>query len=692
MPNDIETLLHTACAHAERGEFDRATSQLGKLLTLAPGNAAAMQLLGLVQAKQGDLRKAARTLRQACLAAPDHGPLHVHLARVEWEIGLPAQAAAAYKQAIALGSATPDILVDCAVALGKLQRHAEAIDICRRALTQAPAQARGWQTQAHLLHEMKRLDEALACHDRALALMPDAIGWSGKALTLNALGRLEEALACHDRALALHPDDPSMHTHRGVTLGKMKRHEEAVLCHARATELDPNHATAWSNLGASLCKIKRLEAAMIAHDKAVSLAPSSAAMWLQRAAALISAGRQAEALASCNAAIRLDVSNAEAWRHRAHALESQGRYEEALESAEEACALDIDCVEASYIRAELLFFLDRNAEAIAWLEHVCLHRPEDEVLRFWLGLEQLRTGHFAKGWVNFQLQRSLIPVPCLVDERIPVWSGTEILEGKHVLVHAEQGFGDVIQFCRLVPQLASMGCTVCFAVYPALKQLLSSLDGCQVVTHGDVLPPCDFRIPLMALPQFFLHCEQDIPAKIPYLSAKSRRPRQTSAGPGLKIGIACSGNPLHPNNAQRSAPLAAFGCLQRYGTLFILQNALDESDAAWLQCHPTVEHPAAAFTDFANTAELIDAMDLVISVDTSIAHLAGALGKPLWLLLPYASEWRWKQRSSTSSPWYPTARLFRQAARGNWEGVFCQLDQELKLFSRHLRHLQRGAA
>jgi tetratricopeptide (TPR) repeat protein len=692
MPNNIEALLHTACAHAEKGSYDTAASQLNTLLHLEPAHPAAMQLLGLVQVRQGDLRNAARTLRQACLAAPDHGQLHVHLARVEWEIGMPAQAVAAFQQAIALGCTAPDVLVDCAVALGKLQRHADAIDLCRRAVAQDPTHARGWQTQANLLHRMERLDDALACHDRALALTPDAIGWSGKALTLDALGRLEESLACHDQALKLSPEDASILTHCGVTLGRMQRHEEAVSCHARATELDPTHATAWSNLGASLCRVERLDAAIAAHDKAVSLFPASTAIWLQRGASLISAGRYPEALASCNAAIRLAPSSADAWRHRALALESQGHYEKALESIDEAYALKPGCMEVTLSRANLLFLLDRNAEALAWLEEAILRHPDDDVLRFCLGLEQLRHGEFAQGWANFQRHRTLRPTSCLVDEQIPVWSGADCLKGKSLLVHAEEGLGDVIQFCRLVPQLASMGCTVFFAVYPPLKQLLSSLDGCQVVTQGDLPPACDYRVPLMALPQFLLRSERDIPMKVPYLSAASEWPYNHPVQPGLKIGIACSGNPINKTNAQRSAPLARFERLQRHGILFILQNTLDQADAAWLQSHPSIQHPTAAFSDFADTAEVVDAMDLVISVDTSIAHLAGALGKPLWLLLPYASEWRWKERSSTTTPWYPSARLFRQTAQGQWDHVFCQLDQELERFSKHICLLQRGAA
>lgn len=687
-----ETLLHSVCAHAEQGEFDTALAQLDALLALDPANAAAMQLLGLIQAKKGDLRSAARILRQACLAAPHHGPLHAHLARVEWEIGLPAQAAAAYRQAIALGCDAPDILIDCAIALGKLGRHVEAIALCGRALAQAPDQARGWQTQANLLHEIDKLDQALACHERALALMPDAAGWSAKALTLDALGRLEEALACHDRALALCPDHPAMLTHRGATLGKMQRHEEATLCHARATELDPSHATAWTNLGASLCKLKRMDASIAAHDKAVSLSPSSAAMWLQRGAALICTGRHAEGLASCNAAIRLDAGKAEAWRHRALALEAQGRYEQALESVEEACALDSGCIEAIHTRANLLVILHRNAEAVDMLEQAVRHHPDNHALRFNLGLEQLRNGQYGEGWRNYQACRQLDRRCVAVDQRIPVWCGNAPLEGKRLLVHAEEGCGDVIQFCRLVPRLAQLGCTVHFVVYPALKRLLSSLDGCQMLAFGDPMPACDFRLPLMMLPQFLLRSEGDIPAATPYLSTRTARPCRQRADSGLRIGIACSGNPRNAVDPKRSLPLAALARLQGHGSLHVLQNALSPMDAAWLQQHPSVQHPAAALTDFADTAELLDTMDLVISVDTSIAHLAGALGKPLWLLLPFANEWRWKCRRSASSPWYPSGRLFHQTSSGDWEQVIDQVDQALTQFSRHVLYLRRGAA
>jgi ADP-heptose:LPS heptosyltransferase len=194
----------------------------------------------------------------------------------------------------------------------------------------------------------------------------------------------------------------------------------------------------------------------------------------------------------------------------------------------------------------------------------------------------------------------------------------------------------------------------------------------------------------MALPQFILQSEQDIPSKTPYLRTGGDMPSRPY--PGLRIGIACSGNPKYSGNPQRSAPLASFERLQRHGDLFILQNALEPADAAWLQSHPSVRHPTAGFTDFADTADLLDAMDLVISVDTSIAHLAGALGKPLWVLLPCSSEWRWKSGRSTSSLWYPTARLFRQAKQGNWEELFCRLDQELAHFSTDTLYLQRGAA
>ena len=692
MSPPIETVLQDACNFLQQDNPAAATALLQQLLAHHPGCAAGLQMLGMLHAMQGDMRGAARLLRQACVVAPDNGPLRLHLARTEWEIGLPAQAAASYEQAIASGCDCADIRIDCAVALHALKQYPAALLQCDAALAQDPGHARAWSTRARLLHQQDRLAEALACHARAIALAPDAKAWSAQAATLDAMGKLEEALACHAEALACDPADAPAWTHRGATLAKMRRHEEALACHMRATELDPSLACAWSNRGAALCRLDRGDEALAAHDKAISLQSACAALWLQRGAALMVLKRSGEALASFNAAVRLDPASAHAWYHRALALCTEYRLDEALESLEEAITLDAAHALAPILMSEVLRLLDRDAEALTLLEQALATTPDNHLLRFTVGLNQLANENFADGWRNVQSYRRLEASDAPRHTHLPSWSGVEALQGKRLLVYAEQGHGDVIQFCRYLPRVAAMGCEVIFEVQPQLKQLLSTMGGCLVAARGEPLPVCDYVIPLMALPLALGATAQDIPRQLRYLHTRKRPTGfERNPGAGLSVGIACSGNPALHTNSLRSAPLACFETLQQYCTLALLQNTVTGADAACLASHPDIGHPTAGYTDFADTAELIATLDLVISVDTSIAHLAGALGKPVWILLPRLADWRWF-KARDDSPWYPSARLFRQQREGDWSSVFRLVEEELRRLSLHAGCLRQGAA
>ena len=692
MSDHIEAVLQTACAHLEHGNADDAIATLQDLLANHPACAPGLQMLGMVHAMQGDMRGAARLLRQACVVAPENGSLRTHLARVEWELGFPAQAAASYQQAIAQGCGTADIHVDYAIALQALKQYDAAGLQCDAAIAQEPGHARAWNTRATLLHQQNRLDDALACHERALALFSSARSLSGKAATLDALGRLDEALECHQKAIQCDSGDASVWAHCGATLGKMGRHPAALACHEQATGLDPLHAFAWSNMGATLTSMDRGEEALEAHDKAVSLQPASAAFWLQRGGTLQRLERNAEALASFNAAVRLDPASALAWYHRGMALRAEHRLEEALESLDEACTLDAAFSMATIKRAEVLCLLGRDGEGVTLLENALAAHPDDHSLRMEIGFKQLAAGNFDDGWTNFQSCRGLPWSEPPRHLHVTRWTGAEPLRGKRLLVYAEQGHGDVIQFSRYVPRAAALGCDVVFEVYPSLKQLMTSLGSCLVAARGEPLPVCDYCIPLMALPQALRAQPEDIPGLRRYLqSGKRLRQLDCRHGAGLKIGIACSGNPALPTNLSRSAPLALFEPLQQHGTLFLLQNAISATDAACLADHRHIHHPAAHFTDFADTADLIDSLDLVISVDTSIVHLAGALGKPVWVLLAQTCDWRWSGNRD-DNPWYPGARLFRQAREGDWTSVFAEAKEALRQLAVRTTLMRQGAA
>jgi tetratricopeptide (TPR) repeat protein len=692
MSTTTETVLRTVCKLLEQGDSATATALLQRLLASHPGCAPALQMLGLLCAMQGDLRGAARLLRQACVVEPENSSLRLHLARIEWEIGMPAQAAASYEQAIACDRATPDMRVDYAVALQALKQYPAALAQCEQAIATDPLHARAWSTMANLLHRQNRLEEALDCHEQAASLTPSARVWSAKAATLDALGRLAAALACHDKALACDPADATVWTHKGATLARTGQHEQALACHLYATNLDPAFAMAWSNLGAMLSHFKRGDESLVAHDKAISLQPSSAALWLQRGAALMALKRDTEALASFNAAIRLDPASAAAWCHRGAMLRLGGRLQEALESLEEAISLDAAHEPAIMLRAVVLQLLERDAEALALLEQAVAAMPGNHRLRLETGVNQLANGNFTDGWRNVQSYRQLDESEAPRHTHLPSWTGAEAVRGKRVLVYAEHGYGNVIQFCRYIQPLAAMGCDVVFQIYPNLERLMSTLGHCTIVARGEPLPPCDYSIPLMALPHALATQLDGIPARHRYLAtATSSHAIRRTSGSGLKVGLACSGNPTLHTDARRSAPLACFAPLQRHCALLLLQNAVSACDQDFLLANPAIAHPTASFTDFADTAEIIETLDLVISVDTSIAHLAGALGKPVWILLPRLSDWRWfKDRED--SPWYDSARLFRQTREGDWDGVVAMVDAELRKLSLRANDQYRGAA
>lgn len=692
MSPTIETALRTACALLEHGESAQATALLQHLLASYPACAPALQMLGLICAMHGDMRGAARLLRQACVVEPENGSLRRHLARAEWEIGMPAQAAASYEQALACDCASADMRVDYAVALQALKQYPAALAQCDQALATDPLHARAWGTMAKLLHEQGRLEEALSCHECTTTLAPNAKAWSAMAATLDALGRLAPALACHDKALACDPADATVWTHRGATLGKMGQYQEALDCHVQATTLDPGLACAWGNMGAVLSYQRRGGEALAAHDKAISLQPSSAALWLQRGTVLMNQKRDVESLASFNAAIRLDPASAAAWYCRAMVLRIEGRLPEALESLDEAVSLDAAHESAIMLRADVLQLLERDSEALALLEQAVSVMPGNHRLRLEAGVNQLAHGNFTDGWRNVQSYRQLEESEAPRHTHLPTWTGAEAVKGKRVLVYAEHGHGDVIQFCRYIKPLAAMGCEVVFEVYPNLERLMTTLGDCTIAVRGEPLAACDYCIPLMALPNALGAQSAAIPSRNGYLRGKlSPHPGRHNPGPGLKVGLACSGNPALHTDAQRSAPLACFEPLQKHCTLLLVQNAVSADDNSFLAANPGIRHPAAGFTDFADTAAIIETLDLVISVDTSIAHLAGALGKPVWIVLPRLSDWRWfKHRED--SPWYGGARLFRQSREGDWAGVIARVEAELRLLSYRAGDRCKGAA
>jgi hypothetical protein len=435
-------------------------------------------------------------------------------------------------------------------------------------------------------------------------------------LALYSMRRFEEALAAYDDGLRLAPDDAKLHNGRGVALLELRRPAEARDEFVHALAADPDCLDALGNLANALFKLNRPEEALAAYDRALKIVPDNAPLLTNRAIALR----------------RLD------------------RPQEALMSAARAIAAQPDFAPARFVDASVRLYL----------------------------------GDFAGGWRGYEWRRGGAFTPQRRKLAAPLWLGEQSLGGKTVLLHAEQGFGDTIQFVRYAPLLTARGARVVVEVQPPLLRLVSGMPEIEkaVVGRGAQLPPFDLHCPLPSLPLACGTAFETIPASVPYLAPPQDRIESWRAQlPRSRplIGLAWAGERAHDNDINRSMRLQTLApLLDLPDVQFVsLQHDVREADASLLAQRSDIVAIGRHFADFADTAGAIAALDLVIAVDTAVAHLAGALGKPLFLLLPFAADFRWLRHRS-DSPWYPTARLFRQPRFGDWTSVVEAVRVELK--------------
>ncbi|MEC5385882.1 tetratricopeptide repeat protein [Uliginosibacterium sp. H3] len=362
------------------------------------------------------------------------------------------------------------------------------------------------------------------------------------------------------------------------------------------------------------------------------------------------------------------------------------KYDEAVASAERALSLNDGLAEAwlnlGLIQHELgsykkaLFFFDKATE-----------RQPDYYDGYWnKALAQLVEGDFENGWRNYEFRWRMTNADPVFQSTAPRLAGIENIHGKSILVWHEQGFGDTIQFARYVPLLVQRGARVTFVTPPSLHSLFARQFDCVVVSRDVPRDDFDFQIPLLSLPLLFETDANSIPAAVPYISippqevSEWKRVLPLSEG-RLNIGIACSGSLSfdlqHGNN--RPAPLAVFAPLMDIANLFLIQKDIRDEDRAFLERNPGITLTGSAIEDFEDSGAIVECMDMIISVDTSLAHLAGALGKKVYVLLQYSPDWRWLL-DRDDSPWYPTATLIRQPTMGDWSAVMAQVEEEVRRF------------
>lgn len=496
-------------------------------------------------------------------------------------------------------------------------------------------------------------------------------------------GQLAQAEALAREALRFEPRHSATLQLLGLVALRKGEHPAALGFLGKAAKYDPKNASAHLNLGCAQQQAGDLAEALTSFTRTVGLQPGHAEAHCNRAGVLLALGRPAEALAAYDRALGLRPDIAEALDGRGNALADLGRHEESLAAYGRALEARPGYVEALGNRAFVLTDLNRYAEALRDYDAALSLRPGFGRLHFDAAMALLVTGDFARGWREFEWRWRVEGGEQQVRGFTqPQWLGADELRGRTILLHAEQGLGDTLQFCRYVPMVAARDARVLLEVQKPLTTLLAQLPGvAQVIAHGEPLPAFDLHCPLLSLPLAFGTDLGSIPAPASYLAAdpdRVERWRQRLGVPrGRRIGLVWSGSARHRNDRNRSVALPALRPLLTGGVeVFSLQKELRAEDRKALRDIPALRHFGDELHDFADTAALVECLDLVITVDTSVAHLAGALGKPAWILLPFAPDWRWLLERE-DSPWYPRARLFRQPAMGDWASVIERVAAEL---------------
>jgi tetratricopeptide (TPR) repeat protein len=453
-----------------------------------------------------------------------------------------------------------------------------------------------------------------------------------------------------------------------------------------ALRVDANQPDVWQRLALSLSRMRRYAEALDAIDQAIVRRPESALFHSNRGIVLAHLGRYPESMQAFEHAIRLDENCADAWANFGYVLKTLDRHAEAEDALRRALKADPKAVYAMQSLGMMRVDAHRGAEGIAEFDRALALQPDDPVTHSMKAEALLWLGDYASGWNEFSWRWRSKYRRYKPDEPYPLWTGAQSLQGKRIMVRGEVGLGDFLMFVRYVEPLQQRGATVLLYANRALLRLFSALPGVEVAEDPGPMPAADYQCPIMELPRAFGTRVDNVPARFPYLRVPDEAMHAWAARLGDKtrqrVGMMWwgQGDRNIDTNAirRRSMPFTAVQPLLDCNLEFhALQKEFSDADRAQLQADGRVRLHGHELTDFAETAALASQMDLVISIDTSVAHLAGGLGKPLWMLLPYWSDYRWGG-TLPQSPWYPDAHLFRQAKPGDWDGVVAKVQAQLR--------------
>jgi Flp pilus assembly protein TadD/ADP-heptose:LPS heptosyltransferase len=610
-------------------------------------------------------------------AEQHHRSAHRHLDDQEYD-----EAIAELEQAAHLAPENSSLLHDLAVAYAKSGRPQRAIDIFGQLIESNSDDPETYRNLAIAYEDAQQIDSALAAYETyAEVLGSHADAQMVLASAFRRHKRPALALEVLEGLLQRDPRNPQVLHDVAVTLSDLSRFGEAQKRFEEAIAIRPSFASAQNNLGILLEDQGEMEAAIQCFEKAIELQPMSEEMHNNLGVALASLGRYPDAIECYRKTIALNPDSAQGYNNLGNALRSDGQVEEAERCLRHAIRLQPDYAEAYNNLGIVLAQRNRSEEAIACYDRAIHFKPEYAEAHMNRALSFLGRGDFTEGWIEYEWRWKTKEMASRRLRRFQNkhWDGSP-LDGKRIWLYYEQGIGDTLQFLRYAKFLKQQGATITLEVQEFLHPLLS---GCpwidQLVAERTAAIDCDYHAPLLSLPGIIGTTLDDVPCDTPYLlpneeSAK-RWEKRLAEIDGFKIGIAWQGNPQYRGDRLRSIPLeqfAALACVEGV-TLISLQKGLgtEQLEQAGIDvvAFDDLDTKSGAFVD---TSAIMESVDLVVTSDTAIPHLAGALGVPVWMATPYAADWRWLE-AQEDSPWYPTMRLFRQQEEGDWETVFAEI-------------------
>ena len=643
------------------------------------------QALSLLEQGQDDKARNAYTARVAHDTSDWQSLMMLGI--IAGKQGDPDLAITFFDRTLALQPRHVDTLCNRANALMLLNRHEEALTGLNELVVMAPDNTSVWGNKGAALQALERLPEAVDCFAQVLKLAPDNQDFLYRhGMACVTLKRYAEAQESLRRLAKLTPTNPLALHGLGTALQGLDLLDAALACFDRANAINPTQTDTHFACGNLLMSMTRHEEAVLSYDAAIRLDAKVPEIHNNRGVALRTLRRESESVAAFETALRLRPDYAEAHNNRGVALRLLGRFHEALESYDRAVELQPNNVGMLSNRGAVLTNLNRIDEALASFCQAHKISPQQNDVTYNESLCLLLKGDFERGFQQYEARWTQNGVTKNTETHgKPLWLGLSDIKGKTILLHAEQGYGDTIQFCRYVKQVAAMGAQVALHVQSSLLPLLDGLSGAAAVSDQITkLPPADVQCPLLSLP---LACKTRLAdvRGMAYLQAPpryvdtwaKRLGEQLDKSVRPRVGVVWSGNSAHRNDMHRSIALAQFRqILSPDVDFFCLQNLTRDTELPQLAQIKNLFRFDDALKNFADTAALISLMDLVITVDTSVAHLAGALGKPVWILLPLNRDWRWMlERSDT--PWYDSATLIRQAQLGDWDDVLNDISERL---------------